>query len=366
MNSKDIDQLNELFKSSFVDLQRSSETALQQVLQDANERISKQLKETEAECAKQVADTEAKCAEMLNETKARIVQELAEAKAEQQVWEEEKKLIAGTYELKMKGDRVSLDLRGHLYSTKLSTFSSDIAQGTMLQALFSGRHELDQQENGAVFLDRDPIPFRYILNYLVSPSTFCPPPTAVECKQLVYEAQYYAMPREFFGCEVQDELIERCVDAKEVKVTSNAANSSEEQLRKLLNDGYNSQISWGESVKLNDSSPGHLTFTFTSSISLSAVQVKRGYIQTFDIQYQDSKNLWHTVQTMTLNNPTWNPKVSWSPREAKVWRLNLKGKGSGNFLHCIRLFVARDFRKKFFQPHSWCKDYVNSKGEIII
>lgn len=57
-----------------------------------------------------------------------------------------------------------LSVGGTKYQTALSTLTSETS--SMLAAMFSGRHTIEQDEEGRYFLDRDGKLFNYILNYL--------------------------------------------------------------------------------------------------------------------------------------------------------------------------------------------------------
>ena len=59
--------------------------------------------------------------------------------------------------------RVELDVGGHRYSTSVATLRSK--PGSMLDAMFSGRHQLSRAEDGSVFIDRDGSRFGYVLDY---------------------------------------------------------------------------------------------------------------------------------------------------------------------------------------------------------
>ena len=60
--------------------------------------------------------------------------------------------------------RVELDIGGTRYVTSRSTLRS--RPGSMLDALFSGRHAVMKEEDGSVFIDRDGSAFGHELAYL--------------------------------------------------------------------------------------------------------------------------------------------------------------------------------------------------------
>ena len=66
---------------------------------------------------------------------------------------------------------------------------------SMLSAMFSGRHALRQDDDGAYFIDRDGTHFRYILNYLrdggYRPGTLPADPCFLG--ELCTEAEYYQL-----------------------------------------------------------------------------------------------------------------------------------------------------------------------------
>jgi hypothetical protein len=59
---------------------------------------------------------------------------------------------------------IDLNVGGQLFSTSLTTLLSE--PNSILAAMFSGRFETPKDNNGCVFLDRDPTYFRDILNWL--------------------------------------------------------------------------------------------------------------------------------------------------------------------------------------------------------
>ena len=60
--------------------------------------------------------------------------------------------------------RVLLDVGGSLFTTSRTTLTA--VPGSMLEAMFSGRHTIAAGEDGRVFIDRDGEHFRLILNFL--------------------------------------------------------------------------------------------------------------------------------------------------------------------------------------------------------
>jgi hypothetical protein len=62
------------------------------------------------------------------------------------------------------GSRVKLDVGGVHFTTSLTTLMTE--PESMLAAMFSGRHELEKDDDGRVFIDRDGELFKYVLQYL--------------------------------------------------------------------------------------------------------------------------------------------------------------------------------------------------------
>ena len=122
--------------------------------------------------------------------------------AEIKDWEEEKERVKQT---RVFEKVVTLDVGGTKYRTTLSTLTK--YPDSMLGAMFSGRHDLPQQEDGSYFIDRDGEAFKYILMYLRD-SDLCfdvlydedflkdqwsvpSPLTKALLKQIAYKAEYF-------------------------------------------------------------------------------------------------------------------------------------------------------------------------------
>lgn len=61
-------------------------------------------------------------------------------------------------------NKVKLDVGGVIFSTSVITLCK--YENSMLSAMFSGRHKLEEADDGTFFIDRDGTYFRYILNFL--------------------------------------------------------------------------------------------------------------------------------------------------------------------------------------------------------
>ena len=114
-------------------------------------------------------------AEMQSNTEARNTQALAEVTTQRAALEQEvatgrrraalAEEIAAMQQVERAQDsRVTLNVGGVRYETSITTLRS--TPGTMLDAMFSGRHAMDPDSDGAHFLDRDGGHFKYVLEYL--------------------------------------------------------------------------------------------------------------------------------------------------------------------------------------------------------
>lgn len=65
---------------------------------------------------------------------------------------------------------IKLNVGGTSFATTLTTLRR--FPTSLLGVMFSGRHRMQKDENGAYFIDRDGAVFRYILSYLRAPENF--------------------------------------------------------------------------------------------------------------------------------------------------------------------------------------------------
>eukprot|EP01114_Cavostelium_apophysatum_P003096 TRINITY_DN12830_c0_g1_i1.p1 TRINITY_DN12830_c0_g1~~TRINITY_DN12830_c0_g1_i1.p1 ORF type:complete len:378 (+),score=62.43 TRINITY_DN12830_c0_g1_i1:72-1136(+) len=87
-------------------------------------------------------------------------------------------------------DQIKLNVGGTCFLTTKSTL--EVGESSFLSSLVSGRYELKLQEDGAVFIDRDPSCFGYLLNYLRDGQLVFPDDKYTR-QRLLLEAQFYGL-----------------------------------------------------------------------------------------------------------------------------------------------------------------------------
>ena len=86
--------------------------------------------------------------------------------------------------------RVKLNVGGSKFETTLSTLTRH--PDSMLAVMFSGRHEVPQDDDGYVFIDRDGTHFRIVLNFLRT-GVLDVPTSQKAASELTRELQYYQL-----------------------------------------------------------------------------------------------------------------------------------------------------------------------------
>lgn len=124
--------------------------------------------------------------------KASLLAELEVAKkdlaGEKAAWEAECESVSRTQKFE---PRIKLDVGGVKFTTLRSTLQA--VPGSMLEALFSGRHKNEPDEEGYHFIDRDGTHFRHILNFLRDPKHFTVELSKEHVRELFAETEYYGL-----------------------------------------------------------------------------------------------------------------------------------------------------------------------------
>jgi len=87
------------------------------------------------------------------------------------------------------GSIIKLNVGGTLFTTSVSTLTS--IKGTFFDSMFSGRWEPKKDEDGCFFIDRDPIVFRHILNFLRDHEIDLEQLSTSKQKSLLKDSEFY-------------------------------------------------------------------------------------------------------------------------------------------------------------------------------
>eukprot|EP01032_Pedospumella_encystans_P010208 gene10208-11947_t len=117
--------------------------------------------------AEEVDGATEKGQKLIADASAQAAAILATAMKEREDWEAEKASVADIQKFKP-------ELKANVGGTKFTTSLTTLCRfpDTMIGAMYSGRHELVQDDEGYHFIDRDGTHFRYILNFLRAPENF--------------------------------------------------------------------------------------------------------------------------------------------------------------------------------------------------
>jgi hypothetical protein len=168
--------------------------ALVKDLQVEEDRLDRDREKLEAERTKLLEEHEEKL-KNVDDKWDKMVEEHASAfktlEEERRIFEAEKaKISVESGKIKSK---VKLDVGGTIYATSRTTLTS--VRDSMLDAMFSGRHALEEDEGGCIFIDRDGATFKLVLEYLRSPQTFSLEGLSTrEVAACVVEFEYFGLP----------------------------------------------------------------------------------------------------------------------------------------------------------------------------
>ena len=168
-------------------------------LQAAKEEQERKGEEERASAMRSIAEERAKLADeratMLSELMAKRAELEGEIAAMQDVQAIQKA-------------HVRLNVGGSSFQTSALTLRRH--EGSMLASMFSGRHKLEQLDDGSYFLDRDGELFSHILAYLRSSGVSVPANDQLR-RQLVVEADYYGLDELAFSLRGRLTDYEECM-----------------------------------------------------------------------------------------------------------------------------------------------------------
>ena len=169
-------------------------TALSENLSEVTKALNKRanaLKDAEEQMKKDIETRRAELQEKEDAMRAEIKEERKQLRIETEKLEAEKEAMKVVHTFQ--SGRLKLDVGGHKFTTSCTTLTSQ--PDSMLAAMFSGRHTLVKDEEGAYFIDRDGTHFRFILNYLrdgqLGEGTL--PEDRFQLQEILRESDYYQL-----------------------------------------------------------------------------------------------------------------------------------------------------------------------------
>lgn len=179
-------------KSQLDKLIHGVQTEMQSKLDEIQKQEKAAIEEAERVRTKSLAD--AKCV---------LEKANADAKAKMDALSEREKVVAGReakwstiqHSIEKFKTRVKLNVGGAKFETTRTTLSQ-AGDETMLALMFSGRHEIELDEDGYTFLDRDGTHFNTILNFLRTGDASWPNDN-MHRQQLITELEFYMLLEPF-------------------------------------------------------------------------------------------------------------------------------------------------------------------------
>lgn len=223
---------------------------MKDLLESFNKR-EEQLKTLTEKLKSDRAEFDQEMASRREKAEAKFAKEHLEFEIKKEKFEMERRRMKKVFNFQ--SSKVKLDVGGHLFSTSLTTLKRD--PDSMLAVMFSGRHEL-LQEDGTFFLDRDGTYFRHILNFLrdgFQPDTL--PQDEVALKEIQTEANFYQLNG---LVEAVEKILNPPPPAPDV--TQQEINSLlGTVMRQTANNEYNA---WDLGVGAQPAGPRHVDFVF--------------------------------------------------------------------------------------------------------
>jgi hypothetical protein len=195
--------LLEKAKADFDEEKAKSRAAIEEDRRKDSERIREERKRNDLEVQTQLRQVQVE----REEARKRLDEEKTKRRSE---WEEENRRLlvekekfrqqqeAFAHEKKRITDHnaatevmVELNVGGTPFQTARTTLCQQ--QDSFLAGMASGRHSVDRDKNGRIFIDRDSEQFRSILNFLRNPTKPPAPRDSTESELLAAEANFYGV-----------------------------------------------------------------------------------------------------------------------------------------------------------------------------
>ena len=133
----------------------------------------------------EVVDMQKKLFNALEEYQLKLHKETEELQREKEEWIK----LENKLKISQLGKKITLDVGGSRFSTFKSNLLSQ--QETFFTAMLSGRFNFQLEEDGSIFIDRDPFVFRHILNFLRGQKINFSLLSPAEKESLIEDADFY-------------------------------------------------------------------------------------------------------------------------------------------------------------------------------
>jgi hypothetical protein len=161
---------------------------------DANARSQRAIAAAKAECAEQTRAAEAS----VEQARLELQAERNQLALEKQAWATEQAQIARTFVVT--ADMITINSGLASITMPRRRLTDGEASGTMFAAYLSGRHKVEQLQDGSIYVDSYPKALPTILAYLRDPSSPPDPHDNDALRQhVVVAAQYFLMPKSFYS-----------------------------------------------------------------------------------------------------------------------------------------------------------------------
>jgi hypothetical protein len=222
-------------------------------------------------------------------------------------------------------NKIKLDVGGIAYTTLRTTLTS--VPGSMLEAMFSGRHAVEEDDEGRVFIDRDGSAFKLVLEFLRSPATFTLEGLSKrEVVAVVVEFEYFGLLSPLWTpspINLNIETSEGC------SARIHKANES----CQLINFSEGWRWALGSDV-LEDGATWKVTIETVSGTNLMCGLISNSS-PTLDAYKDPTFNGWFlndiTYVEGVLRRADW---PGWLPADEAIFKLDLRS-------HCLNCFLKR-------------------------
>lgn len=225
--------------------------------------------------------------------------------------------------------QVRLDVGGKYYSTSVSNLTK--YSGSMLAAMFSGRHQVVKDEKGRVFIDRDGKLFRYILDFLRNDEWDLPNNDPYLLRKILQEIDFYGLPPPGSANTSPTTLAMTTIAGSDLTRTAEFEVKGKRQLIMDYPRGYEFQVSKVASLRKVE-----VELILPPTSTVRAFLCENGAIAQTTAHVGGNERQWYSL---SFNTSATSSAVSCNP--GKVYAIFVELTGGGAYI-----YVKRDSQKR--------------------